>query len=92
MESEGSLPCSQEPSAGFHLPIKTTEVQIPNRNFQKKTALVNLTDKTVELLGRVISPSQGLNTNTEETHMPRVGFQRAKTFRALDGAATVIGR
>jgi hypothetical protein len=61
----------------------------------------------VGLLGRVISPSQGLylHTNTEKrTHntnttlMPRVGFEpmvpaseRAKTVHALDRAATVTG-
>jgi hypothetical protein len=58
---------------------------------------------SVGLLGRVVSPSQGLYlTQTQNKHkqtsMPRVvfeptipAFERAKTVHALDRAATVIG-
>jgi hypothetical protein len=51
---------------------------------------------SVGLLGRVISPSQG--RYLRQTSIPRVGleptipaFERAKTVRALNLAATVIG-
>jgi hypothetical protein len=64
--------------------------------------------QTVGLLGRVITPSQGLYLHTgqhkhrinahTQTSMRRVGFEpmipaseRAKTVRALDRSATVIG-
>jgi hypothetical protein len=62
--------------------------------------------QSVGLLGRGISPSQGRYLHTKEhkhrisaeTSMPWVGFEttipvfeRAKTFHALDRAATVIG-
>jgi hypothetical protein len=53
--------------------------------------------KSVGLLGRVISPSQGRYLT--HTSMPRVGiettipeFERVKTVHALDRAATVIGK
>jgi hypothetical protein len=59
----------------------------------------------IGLLGRVGSPSQGLNlhrkTQTQnkrrQTRMPRIGlerttpvFERAKTFRASDRPATAV--
>jgi hypothetical protein len=57
--------------------------------------------QSVGLLGRGIGPSQGryLTQNKhKKTSMPRVGFEptisvfeKAKTFHALDRAATVIG-
>jgi hypothetical protein len=59
--------------------------------------------QSIWLLGRGISPSQSryltqTQNKCKQTSMPRVGFklaipmfERAKTFRALDGAATVIG-
>jgi hypothetical protein len=67
---------------------------------------MDLYRQLVGLLGRVISPvarplPMQENTNTEEsgqTSMPRVGFEptipvfeRAKTFDALERAATVVG-
>jgi hypothetical protein len=61
--------------------------------------------QTVGLLGRVISPSQGLYLNTEkrththQTSMPWVGFEptipaseRAKTVHTSDRPATVTGK
>jgi hypothetical protein len=63
--------------------------------------------QSLGLLGRGISPSQGLYLYTEQhkqnkrtqTSMPRVGleatipvFERAKTVHSLDRAATVISR
>jgi hypothetical protein len=54
--------------------------------------------QSVGLLGRGISPSQGRYLTQTQTAMPRVGFEptipvfeRAKTFHALDRAASVIG-
>jgi hypothetical protein len=55
--------------------------------------------QSVELLGRGISPSQGhYLQNRRQTSVPWAGFKPtisvfkwAKTFHALDRAATVIG-
>jgi hypothetical protein len=58
--------------------------------------------QAIELLGRVISPSQGRYLHTEKTHiqtsMPWMGFEPtipafelAKTVNAVDRAATQIG-
>jgi FAD synthase len=66
------------------------------------TSVFNLR-QSVGLLGRDISPSQGLylthiQNKQKQTSMSRVGFEprmpvleRAKTFHILDCAATVIG-
>jgi hypothetical protein len=59
-------------------------------------SFVNIFNHTVQLLGRVVSQSQGRYQHREQ-HKHRINahtdiFEEAKTVDALDRAATVIGK